>query len=198
MINIWQGRLVRLRSLRGEDAEIIVTLPHDTQAEAFSYRMNFPTERNMEFERDSIGSAVSRTMDEESGWCRLAIETIESRRWVGTVGLHSVNRRWRFGDINIVIAPPSEWGKGYGGEAMLLLMNYAFNELDFQRIGLGVFEPNERAVALYRSLGFVEEGRLRRKYYYKGRYHDEILMSMLREEFTEQHHEFIEYLYSDR
>lgn len=198
MNNIWQGKLVRLRGLRMEDAEIMAALPADTEAEAFSWHTNLPLNRTLEWERSALAGFISDTRSDSNDFCKLAIESVPGGQWVGTVGLHNTNRRNRSAELNVWVGSGSLRGKGYGGEAILIMLNYAFNELDYQRVGLSVVEPNMGAYNLYYKLGFVEEGRLRRAFFYRGQYHAEIKMSLLKEEFAARHGPFIKYLYSER
>jgi len=88
-----------------------------------------------------------------------------------------------------VIGDKSQWGKGYATEAMELIIEYGFNQLNLNMIYLGVVQFNERAAALYKRVGFVEEGRLRQRVYRDGSYHDELSMSMLRTEWMTRREE---------
>ncbi len=63
------------------------------------------------------------------------------------------------------------------------ILRFAFEQMNLNKVSLGVFEFNERAIACYRKCGFVEEGRLREEYYQDGRYWDVIRMSILRREY---------------
>ncbi len=197
MHNIWKGKKVWLRGFRAEDAEVLVSLPWDTEADALGDMTHLPTNRTPEREREFVGWAIGLSNSDASDDCKLAVMTVEGDQWVGSVGLHNSNRRMRWAELDVFIAPASAYGKGFGGEAILILLNYAFNELDYQKIELGVYDLNTRAVALYQRLGFVEEGRLRRRFLYKGTYHAEIKMGLLREEFLAQHDEFVDFLYSE-
>ena len=85
-------------------------------------------------------------------------------------------------EIGILIGDTRAWGKGYGREVMLLLMRYGFEKLKLHRIDLGVYAYNTRAIALYKKLGFRPEGRRRDFVLWKGKFYDEILMSMLEKE----------------
>jgi RimJ/RimL family protein N-acetyltransferase len=95
---------------------------------------------------------------------------------VGNVKLDRID--WIAGtcELGIIIGEASARGKGYGREAMNLLIDFAFNELNLRKISLAVFENNPHAKHLYESLGFKQEGvfvkhvfkegRLWDKYYY--------------------------------
>jgi len=85
-------------------------------------------------------------------------------------------------ELGIVIGDKSQWSKGYATEAMHLIIEYGFNQLNLNMIYLAVVAFNERAAALYKRVGFVEEGRLRQRVYRDGSYHDELSMSMLKTE----------------
>jgi RimJ/RimL family protein N-acetyltransferase len=102
---------------------------------------------------------------------------------LGSCGLMDVNEVNRSAACGIFLGDRTVWGKGYGTEALSLLADYSFNVLNLRSLHLWVFEYNERAMASYRKVGFKEAGRLRKSHYYGGRYHDEILMDLLAEEF---------------
>lgn len=85
-------------------------------------------------------------------------------------------------DLGIAIGDKEYWGRGYGREALALLVDYAFTHWNMQRVGLQVNATNDRAIRAYRSVGFIEEGRLRRYGWSMGKYVDTVSMSILREE----------------
>jgi RimJ/RimL family protein N-acetyltransferase len=73
-----------------------------------------------------------------------------------------------------------------GTEAMEMLVEYSFNTLNMNRIELTVYEFNTRAYKSYQNLGFVEEGRKRQARYHNGKYYDEIIMAILREDWEKK------------
>lgn len=68
------------------------------------------------------------------------------------------------------------------------MVRYGFEEMGLNRIGLGVWAYNDRAIATYRKIGFVDEGRRRQVVFHAGRFHDEVLMSLLRSEWSPPDH----------
>jgi diamine N-acetyltransferase len=78
----------------------------------------------------------------------------------------------------------TEKGRGYGRAALRLIMTRAFEEHDAHRLWLDVKPHNERALSLYRSAGFVQEGLLRDALYYGGVFESLIIMSVLRPEWS--------------
>ena len=87
------------------------------------------------------------------------------------------------GTLAIVVPRRENRGKGYGAEAIRLLLGYAFDRINLNKVELEVYEYNERAYRLYLRLGFVEEGRRRARVYRNGRYYESIQMGILRDEF---------------
>lgn len=85
-------------------------------------------------------------------------------------------------ELGITIGDKDYWGRGFGREAIALLVDYAFTHWNVQRVGLQTASSNERALRSYRAVGFVEEGRLRRHMWSNGNYVDTVCMSILSEE----------------
>jgi ribosomal protein S18 acetylase RimI-like enzyme len=83
----------------------------------------------------------------------------------------------------IVILPK---GKGFGRKTLRLVKAFAFKHLNYHRLGLDVFSSNQRAQHVYRSEGFVDEGRLREAYRTPSGYEDLILLSILSDEYRQQ------------
>ena len=105
-------------------------------------------------------------------------------RAIGHVALYQINHRLQTGDFAILIGDRAAWGQGLGRTCTRWVCEYGFTQLNLRRITLGVLATNERAFKLYRSLGFVEEGRLRQAQFKHGAYVDVILMALFREELT--------------
>src|SRR5438874_1392086 len=111
-----------------------------------------------------------------------AIETKDGRH-IGNMGLSDVAPEQRRARIAIRIGDAEDRAKGYGSDAMRTFLRFAFEEMNFNRIELEVFEYNARAIAAYKKCGFVEEARLRLAHFSDGAFHDALLMAVLRTEF---------------
>lgn len=112
------------------------------------------------------------------------IVDLESDRPIGRCmlfNLDTVNRRAMLG---ILIGEKTSQNRGCGQEAMRLLLDYAFQLLNLHSVWLGVFAFNERAIAVYRKLGFREIGRMRQARIIAGKCYDILLMDLLAEEFS--------------
>ncbi len=108
------------------------------------------------------------------------IRTRAEDKVIGTLDLHNIN--WSVGDawVGIGVGEREYWGRGYGTEAMQLIVRYGFEQLNLRRISLTVFEYNQRAVHSYQKIGFQEEGRMRQWVNREGRRWDLIYMGLLR------------------
>ncbi len=98
-------------------------------------------------------------------------------RVLGQVSLFGVTKN-RGATLGIVIGREF-WGRGLGTEAVRLITGYGFAEMGLHRIQLGVYAYNQRAIRSYRSAGFREEGRRREVAFHGDRWHDEVLMAVL-------------------
>ena len=116
----------------------------------------------------------------------LGIVARDDNRMIGSAGLHGISRPNRSATFGIIIGEREEQSKGYGTEATRIMLRYAFEELNLNRVSLTVYADNRRAIRAYRRAGFVPEGRARSAFYRNGRYHDELLFGILRSEWTRQ------------
>jgi diamine N-acetyltransferase len=119
--------------------------------------------------------------DEDRVWFAIVLK--KGDRVIGEAGLLRMFRPWRNTDMTIIIGEKDEWGKGYGTEVGNLLLHYAFGQMGFHRISIGVVGFNKRALKFWESLGFKKEGVERDEYYYDNAYSDGIMMSILENEF---------------
>jgi diamine N-acetyltransferase len=115
--------------------------------------------------------------------CWFAVVLRENDRLIGETGLLRMFPAWRTTDLTLILGDSSAWGRGYGTEAITLLMDYAFGYLNFHRISIGVVGTNERALHVYEKVGFKREGIQRDGYFYNHKYQDFIMLSILEDEF---------------
>lgn len=102
--------------------------------------------------------------------------------YIGACGLFHLDGIARTCEMGIGIGDRAYWGKGYGRDAIRVLLDYAFRQRNLHKVWLRVNGNNERAIRSYRACGFVEEGRLRKHVWSNGQYVDDLYMGVLREE----------------
>lgn len=166
---------MRLTAPRAEDAEAFSRWSEDGE-----YRRLADTEAPRplppEYFRDRDQSVVEPAADA----VELRIRTIADDRLVGFVAIFGIEWHNSHGWVAVGIGDAADRGKGFGKEAVGLVLRYGFHELGLRRLSLDVIADNLPAVALYRTLGFQEEGRMRERVYRDGLTADLIYMGLLR------------------
>ena len=117
------------------------------------------------------------------------IRTLDGDKLIGELGLDVVDWSGRDAFVGLGIGETEYWSKGYGTDAMNILLRFAFTEVNLQRVTLTVFEYNPRAIRSYEKAGFHHEGRLRKILNKEGKRWDMLYMGILRQEWLEQHME---------
>lgn len=114
----------------------------------------------------------------------LTIELEEKDQWIpiGNCGFHNFDDAARSAGLGIMIGEKDYREKGYGTEAVKLLLKVGFEIHNLNRIALEVFSNNPRAIHVYEKVGFIHEARQRQAMYKNGKYIDNLVMSVLREE----------------
>ena len=102
---------------------------------------------------------------------------------IGTIQLYDFNQQDKSCKLGIRIGDRDYWSRGYGGDGVNTIVDYAFKCLDIYRVDLRVYEYNERAEHCYEKCGFKYEGRTRKSAYIDGEYYDEILMGLLKSDY---------------
>ena len=114
-----------------------------------------------------------------------AIIRLEDDALIGGISFHEINHESRKTTFGIFIGEAENRGKGYGAEAIRLILDFGFNTLNLHNIGLTMHSDNEQGLACYKKVGFREYGRRSEATFKRGRYYDIICMEMLEDEFRE-------------
>jgi len=112
------------------------------------------------------------------------IALCEGGRLIGTCGLHGATLPNRAAELGILIGEPEFHGKGYGAEAIGLLLDYGFGTLNLHRIELRVYSNNARGIRCYEKCGFTREGAKREARWWGGRWWDVLEYAILAHEWT--------------
>ena len=174
--SLLHGERVQLTALNREDAHIIAGWEQDT-----------------EFLRMLDASpAQPRGIDEIMRWMEngqkgrnnflFGVRTTAISELIGWIELDGI--QWTHGSagVGIAIGNRDYWGQGYGSEAMVLILQFAFHELNLHSIHLTAFAYNTRAIALYERLGFRREGAYREYLHRDGQRYDMLIYGILRRE----------------
>jgi RimJ/RimL family protein N-acetyltransferase len=179
MSNIFEGKLIRLRGVEPEDWEHHKQWDRDTELARLSYEIPPPQ-----------SAARAKEMSEreakrggENDQFQFQIETLDGVL-VGNINTHTTNLRNGTFMYGLAIIPQHQ-RKGYGSEAIRLVLRYFFHERRYQKCTVEVFSFNEPSQKLHEALGFTLEGRLRRMIYTNGAFHDALMYGITREDFEE-------------
>lgn len=169
------GRLVTLTAVDpATDAEIIAHWSRDSQFWRLAHTLPAYPEAAQRVKRE----LEDRPIDLHG----FAIRTLMDDQLIGLTGLYTIIWPQREAFMGIQIGERDYWGKGYGTDALRVLLCFGFGELNLQRVSLSFLEGNDRAQRSYEKCGFRYEGRERQAWAYDGRRWDEIYMGLLREE----------------
>ena len=176
-----KGEKVVLRAMTRADLPTFVRWFNDPEVTSFLGGNMWP------MSLESEERWFNRRVEEDALHAPLCIETIapagQSGVLIGNISLMHPSDRDRHAELGIVIGEKDYWSKGYGTDAIKTLLRYAFDELNYHKVLLRVYDFNQRAVRCYEKCGFKVEGRLRQHIFRHGQWHDEILMGVLRDEF---------------
>jgi RimJ/RimL family protein N-acetyltransferase len=182
MKDLFRGELVRLTM---EEPEVRAKLEAQWQRDSEFNRLADNDPRGLESEK-KIKEWTEKQLEQGFRPDRypFSIRALADDRLIGFVGLwlnliHS--EAW----VGIGIGERDYWGKGYGTDAMKLVVQYAFEELGLQRVSLGLHEYNARALKSYEKVGFRLEGRTRKDVLREGRRTDTFWMGILRAEWLQ-------------
>lgn len=176
----WQGKKIRLRGIKKDDWEEWLDDLEDSNANRLlSWGLELPKSPEI---AKSIFSEWADFKD-TSKRILFSIETLNGEL-VGGINIHSQDMKNGTFSFGIRINRKHR-GKGYGAEALRILLRYGFYELRYQKCNSGCVHINEGSIKLHKSVGFIEEGRQRRTIYMNGQYYDHILFGLTREEFEE-------------
>ncbi len=173
------GDRIYLRPVEAKDSQLIYKWANDPELRHITGEVSPTSEAD-------VGAFLEKArQDKTRVWFIVTLK--EGDRPIGEAGLLRMFPPWRTTDLSIIIGEKDVWGKGYGTEAILLLLDYAFGYLNSHRVAVGVVGFNERALRFYEKIGFRREGVQRDGYYYDHTYSDFVMMSILEDEFRRLH-----------
>ncbi|WP_128894982.1 GNAT family N-acetyltransferase [Longirhabdus pacifica] len=132
------------------------------------------------------------TLEDEEKWYKensssndtynFAIETLEDGKYIGGCGINGLDWKNSKATVGIFIGDKNYWSRGYGTDALKVLIRFIFEQMNINKVKLNVFSFNKRAIKSYEKCGFKTEGVMRQEMFRDGKYYDDIHMGLLREE----------------
>lgn len=174
---MYSGQLVKLRAYKEDDIEKAVEFINDEEVKKLM-DSNIPFPMTKWQEEEWVRSRKANT----DFTYDFAIEDLKTGKYIGGCSINECDVKNRTCVVGIMIGDKEYWGKGYGSDALKVLIKFIFEEVNMNKIKLNVFSFNNRAIACYKKVGFKEEGILKKEIYRNGRYHDEIIMAMFKDD----------------
>jgi len=174
---MYTGKKVRIREYRKEDISLKLSFINDWEV-MHGLVADTPYPLTLH-EEEKYFESISGTADTY----RFAIESLEYKKFIGGCSVNDVDWKNSVATIGIFIGDKNYRGKGYGKDAMIVLLRFIFEQMNINKIRLIVYSFNQSAIKLYEKVGFKVEGVLRQEMYRDGKYHDKIAMGILREEY---------------
>jgi RimJ/RimL family protein N-acetyltransferase len=110
------------------------------------------------------------------------IEHVKSKEVIGSMSVKEVDYKNKYCEVGYWIGR-KYWRKGYGSEALSLVLDFIFKKLKLERVEAKIFHPNKGSIRMLKKFGFKQEGRLRRRVFSKrDGWMDEIIFSLLKKE----------------
>lgn len=171
------GHLV-LRWLDEADLDALYAIFSDAQALRYWSHPPFATTRDAVRYLDGIRAGFRD--DRLYQW---GIARREDNAVIGTATLNHIDRGNRRAEIGFILAR-EHWGRGHVQEILPVLIDHAFGAMGLHRLEADVDPRNEASLKALRRLGFVEEGRLRERWYVGGEPQDSVLLGLLAPEWA--------------
>lgn len=176
--------------IRGE--KVVLTALDRNNAETVRAWINDP-----EVNRFMLSGHIPLTLGEEMAFYdrsessdeiyNFEIHVAEDMRLIGHCGLIDVDVRHGHGEVGIMIGDRAAQNQGYGRDAIVTLLGFAFGTLRLNLATISCRADNERGEHLYRSIGFRDAGLFREHDFAEGRFHDLLMFDMLAAEYEERY-----------
>lgn len=177
--DLLRGALVQLRAPLPDDLPHFVTWANDMEYSRL-LRRGWITPATLEGFQ-SWFSSMSRSDDSVP----FSIVTRADARLIGLLVIKDIVWQARHCSFFIALGQPEDRGRGYGTDALRVLLRYCFQEMNMNAVRLEVMAYNPAAYHTYQRIGFTHDGTLRACVFRDGVYYDVHCLSILRSEWTD-------------
>jgi RimJ/RimL family protein N-acetyltransferase len=175
-LKVIRGEKISLRPMKPKEVELIYRWANNPDVMPYWYGKR----RTLKQIKGDWKPHYFSDKDPYSGRC-FAIEVQDEP--IGMVNHNKIDRENKSVDMDIMIGQKEDWNKGYGTDALRTFCGFLFRRFKLNRIWLGAYVFNARAIRVYEKAGFKKEGILREETLINGKFVDSVLLSILRKEF---------------
>lgn len=122
----------------------------------------------------------------------LAVCLIENDKYIGNVILQGIDYINGAAETAMLIGTKEDWGKGYATEALFMILKFAFEERRLNRLFAIIKEDNIASIRMHEKCGYQKEGVMRESIFKNGKYYNQVIMAVLKEDFDEAYRKYIE------
>jgi RimJ/RimL family protein N-acetyltransferase len=175
------GKRIVLRALEREDLKLIHKWQNDEEVMRLAR-----SQPDHAISMEALSAELEKNIkNEDPTTRRFGIMEKSSGKLIGwcSISYNSWARRYTSADIGLAIGEKDSWRKGYGTEVTSLLLKECFEQLSLHRAGWWTYDDNKGSIALAQKMGFKEEGRLRENTFFDNKFHDTVVLGLLKREY---------------
>ena len=166
------GKNIQLRSLTKKDFNKTFVWHNDLELKNLTLSHPFPV---TDVQEETWYNSILKDNSNKNVY--FGIEDKSSKELVGIIFLSKINMIHQTCWLGVFLGEENTRGKGFGKEAVNLIVEYAFKNLNLRKVSLEVVKSNKNAISVYKKLGFVQEGEMKMQVFNDGKYNDLIIMS---------------------
>jgi RimJ/RimL family protein N-acetyltransferase len=180
---LFEGKLIHLGPINHEkDPEVESRWTHDLSLLRTLWRRPAMPLSTTQVKKKY--EAIEKEVEESKQLFHFTIRNNDDDRLLGFVRIEGIEWTHGIGSLKLAIGDQAERGKGYGSEAMQLILYFAFTELNLYRLSAIVGEDNPGGLKFFQKFGFIEEVRRRKALMRDGETWDSIHLGLLRDEWS--------------
>ncbi len=180
---MYEGRLVGLREFSEQDLLPSYQWVNDERLNKFLTFAIYP--RTLEQAKDFLNAQLRRRDDT---YVNFAIYRLAdaARQYIGSIGFKNIDLLQGHAELHVGLCSVDHLGKGYGTDAVQLLLRFGFDRLNLHKVWLQVIAFNIGGIKAYQNSGFKIDGTLRQHFHYSNERHDMLILSILRDEYYDR------------
>lgn len=170
------GKTVALRAIEENDLISLHRWANDAEIQDMMGNPHFPS--SMDFHKNWFNSLKTDHLNQ-----RFAVDDQETGI-IGLSSLISIDWRNKHAWHGLMLGETKTRGKGFGVDSVMTTMRYAFDELGLERLDGSIIEYNKISYSFYcDKLGWQVEGKRRNYYFRKGKYWDQIVVGITKDDY---------------
>ena len=184
--NYWQRSNIRIRGFEEKDMSMHI----EKRNEADSIQQLYYDKISLPRTRDEMEKELKKLQEDTTQNDKkiFVIETLD-KKYVGEILIWFTDKQNSYFRYGIFINSDFR-GNGYAKEALIIVLDYYFNELNYNKCSPTVYSFNELSQQFHERFGFIQEGVLRNEWFARGKYFDIHYYGMLRDEFNRRYEHF--------